>query len=78
MNLSQLRLSAPDSETQSLTIRLDLDENGRKDSIEISLSCEQFASLAVYFQEHVARHKIPIPSSLRPRGKPSLSIVADD
>lgn len=25
-----------------------------------------------------ARHKIPIPSSLRPKGRPKLSVVLDD
>ena len=76
--ITRIKLSAPDAETQSLTIRLDSESNGREDSIAFSISCEGLMVLMKAIQGYQVRHKLPIPHTARPKGTPTLSIVSDE
>jgi hypothetical protein len=74
--LRRVHLSAPNSETQSLTIRLDSGPIGHEESIALLVSCDGLMHLMKALQAYQALHKLPIPHTLRPRGKPSLSVVS--
>jgi len=76
--LTRVELSAPDKKTQSLTIRLDLESSGRKESISFSVPSDGLMFLMKAIQDYQVRHKIPIPDKLRPKGRPNLSIVSDE
>lgn len=76
--LRSIHLSAPDRETQSLTIRLDLSENGKTESTSALVSCDFLMALMMTLQGYQAKHKLPIPANFRPGGTPALSIVTDD
>ena len=78
IDLTSVRIGAPDEKTQSLTIHLYHIENGRAESIAVPLSYEMFAYLTKAFQQTQAKHKLPIPSTLRPSRPPALSVVVDD
>ena len=78
VSLSNITLGLPDMKTQSLSIRLGLSGHNLDESIEFAIQFQDFARLIKELQEHQARHKLPIPASLRPLGPPALSIVSDD
>ena len=73
-----IRLSPPDRSNKFLTIRLDVLDNGKTESIEARLQSGLAMGLMSLLQEMQAKHKIPVPSNLRPQGPPNLTVVADD
>ena len=50
----------------------------RPQPVEFEVSSESVMMIMVGLQRLQARHKIPIPSSVRPKGKPQLRVVTDD
>jgi hypothetical protein len=75
--LRRIHLSGPDLKTQSLTIRLDLEKNGHAESISSEISCDALMYLMKAIQDYQIRNKLQIPHILRPKRKPSLSIVSE-
>lgn len=51
---------------------------GRPQPVEFALDAPGTMGILVGLQRLQARHKIPIPSSLRPTGKPKLRVVTPD
>jgi hypothetical protein len=50
----------------------------RPQPIEFEMPSESVMMLMVGLQRLQAQHKIPIPRSVRPRGKPKLRVVVSD
>jgi hypothetical protein len=46
--------------------------------VEFEMPSESVMMLMVGLQQLQVRHKIPIPSQVRPRGKPKLRLVLDE
>jgi hypothetical protein len=76
--LTSLRLGVPNKYTQSVILGLKLQANGHEELIDVAVSCDGLMYLMTTLQEYQVRHKLHIPWIARPKGKPSLSIVAED
>ena len=72
--LSKIKISPPDDQ-KKFRFRLDFHESTQPSSIELDLSEDQVMYLLKARQTLQAKHHIRISPNLRPRGKPSLTVV---
>jgi hypothetical protein len=76
--LKSLRLGVPNKDTQSVILGLKLESNGHEELIDVAVSCDGLMFLMATLQAYQVRHKLHIPWIARPKGKPALTIVAED
>jgi hypothetical protein len=60
-----------------IRLRFRSDENTQQPVVEMDFPPSDLMAVMVALQQFQARHRIPIPASLRPQGAPPLSIVSD-
>ena len=75
--LAEVRIS-PNEDKTEFRFRLEFRESERTESVEFGLPPETVMGLMMALQALQKRHRLPIPSSLRPQGPPSLSVVDGD
>lgn len=59
-------------------VRLQPPESDKRSAIAFDLNPTELMTLMAAFQQLQARYRIPIPSNLRPKGPPTLSVVTDE
>jgi hypothetical protein len=76
--IRSVTLGPPDQSRKFLTIHLDVLDNDKLESIDARIQVALAMGLMSILQEMQAKHRIPIPSNLRPHGPPNLTVVATD
>jgi hypothetical protein len=68
----------PLEERKGFQVRLEFAGERSSEAIEFALSFEMMMRILNGLQKLQAHHKVPIPETLRPKGRPRLSIVEDE
>jgi hypothetical protein len=76
IDLKRIRVVPTEDRTEFRLI-LESSENGTSISTEVQLSSDGLMALMLAIQKLQEIHKIPIPPSLRPSGKPRLVVIDD-
>ena len=66
---------APNSDRTEFRIHLHFAEGEEPDEMVLTFRPDELMALMAGLQGMQQRHSIPIPSNLRPHGKPTLTIV---
>lgn len=66
------------SEGRLVRLRLECGAKEPRSLVEIEMPPGDAMGLLIGLQNFQAKHRIPIPPSLRPEGKPRLTVVSDD
>ena len=72
--LGGMTITAPDAEKR-VRFLLDFHETKPPESIQFETTEDMAMGLMQALQRYQALHQLPIPASLRPQGKPTLSVV---
>ncbi len=76
--IRSITIGPPDQSQKFLTIRLDVLDGGTTESIDARIQLGLAMGLMSGLQDIQTKYRIPIPSNLRPHGRPSLTVVAED
>lgn len=76
--LHRIKINPPRTGETQFRLRLEFRGIERPDAVEFFAEPGELMALMVGLQKLQARHKIPVPSTLRPAGKPSLRVVPPD
>jgi hypothetical protein len=75
MGLSNIKLNPFATDKDKFRLRLEFRGPDRPTVIEADLVSVELTALLYALQQFQAAHKIPIHPTLRPKGKPKLSVV---
>lgn len=75
--LRQIHIDPNQARTE-FRLRLHFVEGAEPDEMVLTLAPHELMALMVGLQQLQQRHGIPIPSNLRPHGKPNLVVVQED
>lgn len=77
--LVRIRIGPVDQKApERFRLGLEFHESKPLPSVDLEFSASELMYLSHAIQRMQARHKLAIPSSLRPKGKPLLSVVKID
>ena len=77
-NLSNIKISPLDKDKSEFRLRLVFRGNAIEDAVEFDVSTDVLMHLMHALQGVQARHKLTIPPTARPHGKPKLRVVSSD